>query len=91
MTGARVTAANLRTAPHLRHLYEFLLENRLLEGIRDVDESCLPIYSREVLSRLRAGDERWTEMVPPAVADLIRARGLLGCPVDTPAASTPAA
>jgi hypothetical protein len=91
MTGARVTAANLRTAPHLRHLYEYLLENRLLEGIRDVDDTCLSIYSRDVLARLRAGDEGWTEMVPQAVGDLIKARGLLGHGALVPATSTPAA
>ena len=77
-TGALVTAGNLRTAPHLRHLYEFLLENRLLEGIRDVDDSCLPVLSREVLARLRGGDPSWEAMVPPAVAALIKRRRLLG-------------
>lgn len=92
-TGALVTAGNLRTAPHLRHLYEYLLENRLLEGIREVDEACLPILSRDVLARLRRGDPSWEAMVPPAVASLIKTRGLLGYasgPLATPA-STPAA
>jgi hypothetical protein len=92
-TGALVTAGNLRTAPHLRHLYEYLLENRLLEGIRDVDDTCLSILSRDVLARLRRGDPAWESMVPPAVAELIQVRRLLGY---TPAivaapASTPAA
>jgi hypothetical protein len=91
MTGALVTAANLRTAPHLRHLYEFLLENRLLEGIRDVDDACLSIYSRDVLARLRGGDDRWTDLVPPAVATLIKQRGLLGYAPEGPAHSSSAA
>ncbi len=77
-TGALVTAGNLRTAPHLRHLFEYLLENRFLECIRDVDEECLPIYSRDVLARLRRGDPGWEAMVPPAVAALIKTRRLLG-------------
>jgi hypothetical protein len=92
-TGALVTAGNLRTAPHLRHLYEYLLENRLLEGIRDVDETCLTILSRDVLARLRRGDPAWESMVPRPVAELIRVRRLLGYTpalVDAPA-STPAA
>jgi hypothetical protein len=77
-TGALVTAGNLRTAPHLRHLYEFLLENRLLEGIRDFDRECLTVYSRDALARLRAGDSSWEGMVPPAAAALIKSRRLLG-------------
>jgi hypothetical protein len=89
-TGAIVSAANLRTAPHLRHLYEYLLENRFLEGIRDVDDECLPIYSRDVLARLRRNDSAWEDMVPPAVSALIKARHLLGYSGETET-SSPAA
>jgi hypothetical protein len=84
-TGALVTAGNLRTAPHLRHLYEFLLENRLLEGIRDVEGECLPILSRDVLARLRRGDSTWETMVPAAAADVIKSRRLLGYVSQPPA------
>ncbi|HLG59325.1 MAG TPA: hypothetical protein VI485_28560 [Vicinamibacterales bacterium] len=73
-----ITAGNLRVAPHLRHLYAYLVENRLIESIRDVDEQCLSIYSRDVLEKLRSGDATWEAMTPPAVADLIKRRGLLG-------------
>jgi hypothetical protein len=77
-SGALVTVGNLRTAPHLRHLYAFLLENRFLEGIRDFDPSCLSIYSRDALALIRAGDPRWEAMVPPKVGALIKERRLLG-------------
>jgi hypothetical protein len=77
-TGALVTAGNLRVAPHLRHLYEYLLENRYLEGLRDVDERSLPIHSRDVLARLRRGDETWEAMVPADAVALIKSRHLLG-------------
>ena len=36
-TGALITAGNLRVAPHLRHLCAYLVENRLIESIRDFD------------------------------------------------------
>ena len=87
-TGALITAGNLRTAPHLRHLYAYLLENGLLEGIRDFDRGCLPVTSRDALTRLRAGDPSWEAMVPPAAASIIKARRLLGY---TPGLATPAA
>ena len=77
-TGALVTAGNLRVSPELRHLYAYLLENQLVLGLRDVDEGCLAIYSRDVLAMLRAGDPRWEAMVPPAVAEVITRRRLLG-------------
>ncbi len=77
-TGSLITADNLRVAPNLRHLYAYLLENRLIESLRDFNPNCLPVYSREVLSKIRAGDESWIPMVPPPVACRIRERKLFG-------------
>jgi hypothetical protein len=77
-TGALITAGNLRVAPHLRHLCAYLVENRLIESLRDVDERCLEIYSRDVLAKIRTGAAGWEDMTPPAVAELIKRRGLLG-------------
>ena len=78
-SGSLITAGNLRVAPHLRHLYAYLVENRLIESIRDYDERCLSVFSRDVLKRLRSGtDDSWELMVPRAVADVIKPRKLLG-------------
>ncbi|HKX60256.1 MAG TPA: TonB-dependent receptor [Verrucomicrobiae bacterium] len=77
-TGSLITVGNLRVEPHLRHLYQYLAENRLIESIRDYDETCLPYRSGDVLSRIRRGDSSWQNMVPSMVADLIKRRRLLG-------------
>jgi len=77
-TGSLITAGNLRVAPHLRHLYAYLVENRLIESVRDYDENCLSIFSRDVLKRLRSGDSTWESMVPSLVAQMIKRRKLLG-------------
>ena len=78
-TGALITAGNLRVAPHLRHLHAYLMENRFIEGLRDYDEKALPILSREVLGKIRAGDPAWEAAVPQPVAAIIRERKLFGC------------
>jgi hypothetical protein len=77
-TGSIVTANNLRVAPHLRHLYSYLLENHFIHAIQEYDEACLPILSRDVLARMKSGDAAWEKMVPPKVADIIKERKLLG-------------
>jgi hypothetical protein len=77
-TSSLITAGNLRVAPHLRHLYDYLVENRLIESIRDYDEKSLTIFSRDVLKRLRSGDTTWESMVPAAVSQMIKKRKLLG-------------
>jgi hypothetical protein len=78
-TGSLITAANLRVAPNLRHLHAYLVENRYIESLRDYDEKVLPILSRDVLQKLRAGDSGWDAMVPDQVAKMIRERKLFGC------------
>jgi hypothetical protein len=78
-SGALITAANLRVAPNLRHLHAYLVENRYIESLRDYDEKALPIFSRDVLQKIRAGDGAWETMVPPQVAQMIRERKLFGC------------
>jgi hypothetical protein len=77
-TGAVITAGNLRVAPNLRHLYAYLLENRHIEGLKDINEACLPIFSRDVLTKLKSGDASWEKMVPTEVAKIIKSRRLLG-------------
>jgi len=79
-TGALITAGNLRVAPNLRHLYAYLTENLFIQSIRDFDEACLPIFSRDVLTKIRASDPGWEAMVPPQVAHIIKERGYFGCP-----------
>ena len=73
-----VTAENLQVAPHLRDLYAYLLRNRSIESIRGYQEEYLPIFSRDVLAKLRAGQAGWEKMVPPPVAHMIKRRKLLG-------------
>lgn len=77
-TGALISAANLVVQPHLRHLYAYLVENHFIESIRGFRAEYLPVYARDVLARLQAGDPGWRPMVPPRVAELIEGRGLWG-------------
>ena len=78
-TKALITAANLRVESHLQHLYDYLIQNRSIESLRDVRKECLPIFSRDVLEQIKAGRREWEEMVPPEVAQIIKERRLLDC------------
>lgn len=78
VTGSVITARNLRVAPHLQHLYAYLIENNYIQAIRDYRPEYLPIFSRNVLENIKAGDGAWEQMVPPEVAKIIRERKLFG-------------
>ena len=75
-TDTLITADNLSVAPHLKHLYNYLTENHFIEALRDIDSSCLPITSRDVLARIKANDATWENMVPREAALLIKERRL---------------
>jgi hypothetical protein len=77
-TGHLQTASTLSVAPHLRHLYAYLLESHFIENIRNFDRSSLSIFSKDVLAKIRSGNPGWEPMVPPEVARLIKERGLFG-------------
>lgn len=77
-TGSILTAGNLRVAPHLRHLYSYLLENHFIQAVEDWNDAFLPIVSRDVLARIQSGDSAWEIMVPPQVAHIIKQRKLFG-------------
>lgn len=77
-SGAIITAGNLRVAPHLRHLYLYLMENFFIQPMRDVNEDNMSILSRSVLRMLQNNEEGWEDMVPEQVASLIKQRNLLG-------------
>jgi len=77
-TGRIVTVENYRVAPHLRHLYAHLTENRFIQGLANVNTDLLRIRSRDVLDKIEAGDASWEELVPPAVAEVIKRKKLFG-------------
>jgi hypothetical protein len=65
-------------APPWHHLRALLLEIGRIEPIRGYDESLLAIHTPDVLARIQSGDASWEQMVPAAVAKIIKAEHLFG-------------
>ena len=77
-TGKLVTVDNLEVAPHLHKLYGYLVDNGSIKQLENVNRDYLHIFSRDALRKIRAGDSSWESMVPPQVAEVIKARRFLG-------------
>jgi len=77
-TGHRLTVENFEAPQQLRHLYAHLVENRFIQPIRNFNPELLPIRSQDVLTKIRAGDISWEELVPPMIAEIIKRDGLFG-------------
>src|SRR3954470_17336612 len=76
--GELITATKVDVAPNLRSLFQYLIDNRYIEDIRDYRKDYLRIYPPAVLAKLKAGDKSWEELVPAEVAQIIKERQFFG-------------
>lgn len=77
-TGEFLSVQKFKVEPHLRHLYEHLLENGYIESIDLYNRDWLRIMSKEVLALIQRCDPRWEKMVPEVVAARIKEKQLWG-------------
>jgi hypothetical protein len=76
--GKLTTVENMEVAPNLRHLYAHLVENRCVENIRNYNAAYLTAFSGDVLAKIKSGDASWEKLVPPPIAEAIKAKKLFG-------------
>ena len=77
-TGKLFTVENLDVAPHLRHLYQHLVENKFIVDIAHYNADALKIYSGEVLAKIHSGDETLSQLIPSQIFEVIKAKHLFG-------------
>jgi hypothetical protein len=73
-----ITIDTLEVAHNLRQLFGYLVDRRYIVQLTDINHDYLKIYSPDVLKKIGADDHKWESMVPPRVAEAIKARGLFG-------------
>ena len=78
LKAGRMIATKVQVASNLHSLFQYLIDNRHIEEIRDYQEKFLRIYPPTVLAKLKSGDESWEKMVPPEVAQIIKEREFFG-------------
>ncbi len=84
-TGELTAVQNFEVASHLRKLYGYLVDKGCIEQLNNFTEKYLPIFSHDVLRKIKDRDSTWEEMVSPAVAEVIKRRGFFGCRRDVKA------
>jgi hypothetical protein len=76
-TGKIVTATQVKVAPNLRSLFQYLIDNQYVQEITDYHPEYLRIHPPDVLAKLQLGDS-WEQMVPLEVAHIIKQRQFFG-------------
>jgi hypothetical protein len=77
-TGKIVTATQIKVAPNLRSLFQYLIDNQFIEEITHYRPEYLRIYPPDALAKLQSGDSGWERMVPPEVVQIIKEREFFG-------------
>ena len=77
-TGLLSTADNAKIPANLRSLFRHLVDRGRITQLGNFDESILHIFSRDVLRRIKDNDSEWETMVPPEIAEMIKAREFFG-------------
>jgi hypothetical protein len=77
-TGKIVNATQIKVAPNLRALFQYLIDNQYLQEITDYHPEYLRIHPPEVLAKLQSGESNWEQMVPPEVVHIIKKREFFG-------------
>ena len=79
VSGRIVSLADAEVQAPVHHLRNFLVDLSRIEPLACTDPESLTIRTPDVLARIQSGDPSWEQMVPPAVAEIIKAQKLFGC------------
>src|SRR6266403_946316 len=77
-SGKVITATQVKVAPNLRSLFQYLIDNQYLQEITEYHPEYLRIHPSDVLAKLQSGDGSWEQMVPPEVVHIIKKREFFG-------------
>ena len=77
-SGKIINATQVKVAPNLRSLFQYLIDNQYVQEITDYHPEYLRIQPPDVLAKLQSGDSNWERMVPPEVVHIIKKREFFG-------------
>ncbi|MFO7827096.1 MAG: hypothetical protein R6V23_00625 [Bacteroidales bacterium] len=77
-TGKVVLVDDVEMDPDVKHIFNYLVDNRKIRNLRQAKTKWLPIVPSEVLRLIKANDSRWETMVPKYVSNQIKSKKIFG-------------
>lgn len=77
-TDKLLSSKNIPLPHDLKHLYRYLVENRKIIDIEDINTKNLHIFPDKILDAINNGAPSWKSMVPKEVADMIISKKMFG-------------
>ncbi len=72
------TSNNLKLHPRMKEFYKFFKYNGKIVDIFDFNKEYLSIFSRDILSKIKSGDNSWKNKLPKGIAEMIIADKMFG-------------
>ncbi|NQX80809.1 MAG: TonB-dependent receptor [Flavobacteriaceae bacterium] len=73
-----ITSNDLKVHPRMKELYKYFKYNGKILDISGHNPEFLDIYSRDVLNKIKSGEEGWEEMLPEGIEEMIKIKRLFG-------------
>ena len=77
-TGQLETVETIRLDSSVESLFLHLVKHGKIRQLDNFDQGVLHIFSRDVLKRIKDGDDAWEQMVPDEIARVIKQRCFFG-------------
>jgi len=77
-TGKVLLVDDVEMEPDVKHIFNYLVDNRKIRNLRQAKKKWLPIDPREIIRLIEANDNRWEKMVPKYVAKQIKTKKIFG-------------
>ncbi len=77
-TGEIINSNNLKLHPRMKDFYKFFKYNGKIVDIIDFEGDYLSIFSREILSKIKKGQNDWDDQLPEGIAEMIKKNKMFG-------------
>ena len=77
-----IDSSNAKIDEQVKHLYEYVLQNGQIHDLKGFKRKVLPIFSHQVVEKIRKGEEGWEKEVPAKVARVIKEKCLFNYPCE---------
>jgi hypothetical protein len=77
-TGKILLVDDVELDPDVKHIFNYLVDNRKIRNLRQAKTKWLHITPNEVLRLMHNNDKRWETMVPKYVSKRIKERKIFG-------------
>ena len=77
-TGQIITSNNIQVPPRMKELYKFFKFNEKVVDIHNYDAKNLEIRSRDIVQKIKNGEDGWQSSLPQGVAEMIETYGYFG-------------